>query len=272
MHSEWTGERLETFVIGETTIEHLHRYAFALSLVQNKIILDLACGEGYGSNLLSESAQKVVGVDIDEMTIRNAIQKYKKANLIFEKAAATELPFTDYEFDVVVSFETLEHIEQHDQMLKEIKRVLRPDGLLIISTPDKKNYTEARSYKNPFHVKELYAEEFQNLLKENFKNVRYFQQSFVHGSLIADKNESSSFAVYSGDFEKLQSALPASQYWIAVASDADMPDISDSFFYNEKILEEIIKAKLSFIQNSFSFRLGNFLLSPFKWLRSKLKS
>lgn len=69
----WTGERLETFVLNDSTIEHLHRYAIAKELAQGKHVLDIACGEGYGSNLLASSARFVDGVDIDQSTDRKSV-------------------------------------------------------------------------------------------------------------------------------------------------------------------------------------------------------
>ncbi|MBL7749096.1 MAG: class I SAM-dependent methyltransferase, partial [Chitinophagaceae bacterium] len=162
-NANWTGERLETFVFNESTIEHLHRYAIACGLAAGKTVLDIACGEGYGSYLLAAKAASVTGMDIDNTTIKKATQKYPKENLRFTQATAEKIPAADAQFDMVVSFETLEHLEDHDTMIKEIKRVLKPGGLLVISTPDKKNYSDKRNYKNPFHLKELYRNEFEAL-------------------------------------------------------------------------------------------------------------
>ena len=151
---DWTGERLETFVFNETTIEHLHRYAIAMEFCSGKTVLDIACGEGYGSNLLSAKATHVTGMDADAITIEKATAKYKRDNLYFVQSKAEKIAAADTEFDIVVSLETLEHLSDHTAMMKEIKRVMKPGGLLIISTPDKKEYTDKRMYKNPFHIKE----------------------------------------------------------------------------------------------------------------------
>ena len=135
---DWTGERLETFVFNETTIEHLHRYAIAMEFCSGKTVLDIACGEGYGSNLLSAKATHVTGMDADAITIEKATAKYKRDNLYFVQSKAEKIAAADTEFDIVVSLETLEHLSDHTAMMKEIKRVMKPGGLLIISTPDKK--------------------------------------------------------------------------------------------------------------------------------------
>src|SRR5690242_14088156 len=108
MKRTWTGERLETFIYDETTIEHLHRYAIAKEYVKDKLVLDLACGEGYGSNLLAQDARRITGADISASTIESAKLKYQKPNLDFIQCPAHQLPFADNSFEVVVSFETLE--------------------------------------------------------------------------------------------------------------------------------------------------------------------
>src|SRR5437773_11714026 len=110
---EWTGERFLPWV-KESTIayEHLHRYAYAATLVKNKRVLDLASGEGYGSAMLAAAASSVVGVDIDENSIRHATAKYADANLQFVSGSITKVPITDdHSFDIVVCFEAIEHIE-----------------------------------------------------------------------------------------------------------------------------------------------------------------
>ena len=141
----WTGERLETFVFNDNTVEHLHRYAITIDYIKGKTVLDIASGEGYGTNLLSKYAEKVFGVDIDETSIELAKKKYSSKNLEFKIGRADLIPLEDSSMDVVVSFETLEHHDKHQEMMLEIKRVLKPGGILIMSTPDKKYYTDTYS-------------------------------------------------------------------------------------------------------------------------------
>jgi len=176
---QWTGERyLPWMEIGEIHYEHLHRYNFASQFVHSKTVLDLACGEGYGSALLSESASKVVGVDIDKKTILHAKKSYKKTNLEFKIGSITEIPILGNEkFDVIVCFEAIEHIEDHKKLLLEVKRLLKTNGLFIVSTPNKLTYTKLSTEKNPFHKKELYLHELQSLLHKNFKEVKIYGQS-----------------------------------------------------------------------------------------------
>ncbi len=137
MKKKWTGERLETFVLNETTVEHLHRYGIVMPFIEDKTVLDIACGEGYGSKLLSSKALKVIGVDIDLETIEKASKKYGSSNLTFIQGSADKIPVKDGSIDTVVSFETIEHHDKHNEMMNEIKRVLKPGGILIISSPEK---------------------------------------------------------------------------------------------------------------------------------------
>jgi len=272
MDPVWTGERLETFVFAETSFEHLHRYAFASRFVKDKTVLDVACGEGYGSNLLASTAKKVIGIDIDDETIPKASAKYQKANLEFKKGSATSLPLEDNQFDIVVSFETIEHIAEHDQMLAEIKRVLKPGGLFIISTPDKKSYSDETGYKNKYHVKELYAEEFRELICRYFKYQKTLQQSFVYASLIVENSTTTTMEGYSGDFAKINSGLPKALYRIIVASDETVDDMTSSIFYDEMFLQKALQNQLIALKKTFTYRLGHFLLRPFKWVASNFKS
>lgn len=176
---EFTGERFIPNQSGdEIQLEHFQRYHFVKELVKGKIVLDAACGEGYGSAILSESAQSVTGIDIDLQTILEAQKKYQKDNLQFFQANIAEIPFKDASVDVVISFETIEHVNYELQklFLKEIKRVLKPDGLLVMSTPNKRVYSDLFDYQNQFHIKEFYKDEYETFLRSEFQNVVLYRQ------------------------------------------------------------------------------------------------
>lgn len=178
------GERFMPEWKGDTELEHLHRYHVSLDHVAGRSVLDVASGEGYGSALLATRAARVVGVDLSHEAVAHAQAQYRSDNLQFRVGSASSLPLESSSFDVVVSFETLEHLSEHDEMLTEIARVLKPDGLLILSTPDKKYYTDQRNHQNPFHVKELYREEFRSLVLRYFPNVEFYFQRSAHASII----------------------------------------------------------------------------------------
>ncbi|HET7780116.1 MAG TPA: class I SAM-dependent methyltransferase, partial [Rudaea sp.] len=120
---EFTGERFTPECVREIWYEHWHRYVFARAFTQGRRVLDAACGEGYGSALLARFADHVVGVDSDAASIRHATQRYARANLAYVRASVTDLPLADASVDLVVSFETVEHLEAQAAMLAEFRRV-----------------------------------------------------------------------------------------------------------------------------------------------------
>lgn len=179
MSMDYSGERfLPDECNGEIAIEHYQRYQLAKQLVKDKVVLDSACGDGYGSSLLAESAFKVVGLDIDEAVVEKANQKYGNSKLSYIAGSVENLPFDDAIFDIIVSYETIEHVNEKIQnsFLKEIKRVLKPDGILIISTPNKAVYTDLVKGINKFHIKEFYAKEYLEFLYNYFPIIDIFCQ------------------------------------------------------------------------------------------------
>ena len=263
----WTGERLESFVFHDITIEHLHRYALAKEFVKGKKVLDIACGEGYGSHLLAETAEMVQGVDIDEIVIAKAKNKYAGRNLSFVAGSVEKIPFETSSFDVVVSFETLEHISAHDIMLGELKRVLKPGGILLISTPDKKSYSDKPGYSNPYHQKELSEEEFRILLKKYFRYQEFYWQNIYTASILSN-NSPGTPAIYDGDYNSVRKITqPEPLYFVAVCSDEEVILPSTSLFIANGTLEKAINQKEKEIKNSLSYKLGNGILYPAKLLR-----
>lgn len=227
---EWTGERYLPRISGEIELEHYHRYLLTRKLAVDKTVLDIACGEGYGSNLLSDVAASVTGVDISSDAISHAESTYHKENVKFLQGSCADIPVPDNSVDLVVSFETIEHHDQHEEMMSEIKRVLKADGMLVISSPDKKEYSDIPGYKNEFHVKELFLSEFDQLLRSRFKKVIMYGQRVKAGSLIVpvDKNQSSPVIVF--DKEKGNSEEFNPLYYIAVASDMNFVPELTSFY------------------------------------------
>ena len=260
----WTGERLETHIFTENTIEHLHRYGVAIQLALGKVVLDIASGEGYGSNLLSRVAIKVTGVDISADTIERAKKKYQNANLSFVVGAADRIPLADKSVDLVVSFETIEHHDKHDEMLIEIKRVLKEQGTVIISSPNKLNYSDRANYKNPFHVKELYENEFKALINKNFKNATFLHQQTFYGSILLTEEKSVNFEEYIGNYNGItRKAEFTSYYIVVVASDFSLPELGSSIFKDSFVIGSLIND----VKKSRSYRLGYFLLKPLRFIK-----
>ena len=238
---QFTGERFIPSEQGRIRLEHYHRYAAVLDIVDKKNVLDVACGEGYGSSILAGVARSVVGVDISTQAVEHASQMYKSKNLKFCQGSAFALDFGDASFDVVVSFETIEHLLEQAEMLAEIRRVLHPDGVLIISSPNRPVYSAERGDQNEFHVKELDFNEFDHLLKDQFPAVRYFGQRILLGSVIQSlEGGQSSFNVWCDDGENLKqnsASLSDPVYFLAVCGSANaiLPAPNVSFFYPEKL-------------------------------------
>jgi len=190
----WTGERYVPQIRGTIALEHLHRYAYACEYVLGKVVLDIASGEGYGSEMLSRTAHHVYGVDIDATSITHAKLKYNSAKLTFREGCCTEIPLEDASVDVVVSLETIEHITEHVRMMSEVKRVLRPGGILIISSPERHEYSELNKQQNPYHLKELNQDEFISLLEKHFKHTSFFGQRVIYGSALVEMGKPSGAA------------------------------------------------------------------------------
>ncbi|HLW13112.1 MAG TPA: class I SAM-dependent methyltransferase [Casimicrobiaceae bacterium] len=220
----FTGERFLPGVVGEIAYEHCHRYAFARRFVAGRRVLDAACGEGYGSALLAEAADTVIGVDIDAQVVAKAAATYgKSGKLSFEAASVNRLPLTDASVDVVVSFETIEHLKAVDQppMLAEFARVLAPGGILILSSPNRLEYSDARGYANPFHFHELDRDELSQLLQPRFAAQRWFHQRRYLGSAIWSETPGERFEALAGSAADVgTAAVPPAMYFIVIAASA----------------------------------------------------
>jgi O-antigen biosynthesis protein len=223
----FTGERFHPDRSGEMWFEHWHRYHAIAPLVSGRRVLDIASGEGYGSAHLASYAALVTGVDISADAIEHARTTYAStANLNFVVGSCTLIPLDDASIDVVVSFETLEHITEHEKFMREIKRVLAPNGLLIISTPNKAEYSDARGYQNEYHVKELYLNEFEALLAPYFAHKKMLGQRNGFHSLIQPLDGQASHGnITLASMPARMGQVSAALYVIAFASDnADLVD------------------------------------------------
>lgn len=242
----WTGERFTPDVGGDTGLEHLHRYAMAQVLCAGKRVLDIACGEGYGSHLLAGSASSVVGIDIDATAIAHAQDKYQLPNLEFRQGSSTNLLLPNSCIDLAISFETLEHLDEHEAMLRELRRVLTPDGILFISTPDRLHYSDERNYINPFHVRELYADEFRMLIGDHFSYATFYGQRVVYASLTTHLGSGENFVSYSVNGSTVQQSegLQAPLYLLAIASTSPLPALPHSMFDGTDALQRETQATL----------------------------
>lgn len=205
---EFAGERI---IMGEVDHElkqdHKSFYNFAKLFVKDKRVLDAACGSGYGSAILGQVAKEVAGIDNSYETIEYARKKFAKVNISFEIASLTDFPYKDQSFDVVVSFETLEHVNEERKIvfLEEVKRILKHEGILIISIMNSKS--DKKTVSDSFQVKEPELKKFENLLKDNFSKVYFLDQNHEV-------------------FSNIISKLPTSEYLVTICSNKEIDELN----------------------------------------------
>ncbi len=184
---EFTGERV---IPGQTDPdlfnEHVARYRFAESLASGQRVLDLGCGVAYGSALLAPKAEQVYALDSSFDALASG--RASHSNLRFVQGDGAALPLLDNSIDIVVAFEVIEHLERWAEMLAEAARVLKTDGQLLVSTPNRVYYHASRSAPNPFHVHEFDFAEFEAALKKEFRSVRIFFENHTNAITFAPKN------------------------------------------------------------------------------------
>lgn len=161
--------------------EHLHRYEEAGKWLGTKHqeVLDLACGTGFGSDYLASIGHKVTGGDISAGSITECQKNYQRQNLHFRVMDACALPFTNAVFDAIVSFETIEHTTRYHDMLNEFKRVLKPGGFILLSTPNFPVNSPKGVIENPYHTQEWDWQGFRDLLDQHFTNQQIYGQKYI---------------------------------------------------------------------------------------------
>ncbi|MCU1338488.1 MAG: Methyltransferase type 11, partial [Bryobacterales bacterium] len=185
--SEFTGERVIPGQVNDDLwSEHVARYAFAARFAQGRRVLDLGCGAGYGTADLARVASSAVGVDLAPEAIAYAVRNFASAQ--FLQCSASAVPFPPASFDLVTAFEVIEHLRDWRDLLAEAHRVLDPNGLLIVSTPNKRYYAESRAQSgpNPFHEHEFEFREFRTALGEFFPHVQILFQDRVEAFAFYD--------------------------------------------------------------------------------------
>ena len=222
----FTGERFLPEVRGAIWYEHWHRYAVVAALASGKRVLDAASGEGYGSFLLARDAASVVGVDVSAAAVAHAQQRYARSNLRFVAASVTALPLPAASIDLVVSFETIEHLTAQAPMLAEFRRVLAPGGVLVISSPNRPVYNERGGVDNHYHVHELDRTELSALLAPAFPAQAWYAQRVLAQSALWAEDASSgptAFLALAADAVQVGKAPAPPMYFIVVAAATGVP-------------------------------------------------
>ena len=237
-------------ISAQIAYEHWHRYFYAGEYVQGKKVLDIASGEGYGSYYLSRSAESVMGVDISKDAVTHAQGTYTNKNLEYREGSVDAIPVEgNGVFDVIVSFETIEHIDEKTQhaFMKEVQRLLKSTGVLIISTPNKHLYSDVPGSHNEFHIKEFQRDEFSAFLKGSFKHVEFLGQKIFGASFVwpLEEKKKTSFSAYKIEatdtgFVQTNQALEE-LYVVAVCSNTELDTHDDSSLLidiDERFLKE----------------------------------
>jgi SAM-dependent methyltransferase len=223
---EFTGERVVPGRVNEDLwAEHVARYAFAARLAAGKRVLDAGCGTGYGAAELAQGgAAEVVGIDGAFLEAWEAIETHGPR---YCQASVDAMPFAAASFDLIVAFEVIEHLRDWRALLREARRVLAPEGLFLVSTPNRLYYTESRGAEgpNPFHVHEFEFEEFRTALQEFFPKVDVWVQNRLE-AFVFDGGGGGSLQGFAARGSELEEA----HFFIGVCGVDAAPDLHP-FFY-----------------------------------------
>ncbi len=231
--------------------EHISRYESIQGLLKDKIVLDIASGSGYGTYLLSDKAKKVYGVDIETEALEYAKRNYAKENIEYILGSAENIPLPDSSIDVLVTFETIEHVKDYKTFMREIKRVLKKDGYAIISTPNDPEFPEG----NHFHLHEFEEDELKELLTKTFNNVEmYYQYTWITAAIIDEEKARKNMT----NLVNVSNVAPVGKekalYFIAICSDKNIDGLKpkEGIYLSEhysarKILEDEL-AKRSYVK------------------------
>lgn len=213
----------------ETTYDRLTAYGFARRYVGGKIVADLGREEvGYGSRLLAQTAESVTGLTGSPEAVDLASTVYSSPNVSYQRVDLPELPLSEDHFDVVVALGVVESLESPEDLVREIKRVLKEDGVLLISALDKETNANARNRRGVGGGQEMYVPEFRGLLERHFGHVHIYRQGAVAGGFVFPASEEVTGApVESARFSFTDPHLsvepPTTRSVIAVCSDAAEP-------------------------------------------------
>ena len=162
-------------------LRHLSAYEFSKKIItQDSFVLDVGFGEGYGTFNLSQYFAKVQGIDVNREVLEHASEKYSSENCFYAVYDGTRIPYSDNTFDAATSFQVIEHIPDISNYLSEIRRVLKPGGVFVLTTPNR--VIRLRPNQKPwnrFHLKEYSADDIHEVLGQAFREIKI---SGIHGN------------------------------------------------------------------------------------------
>lgn len=270
---DYTGERYIPENVTLMAIEHQHRYLWVKNFVVGKAVLDIACGEGYGTKILSEVAKSVCGCDISVETVEWAKNKYMGSNIDFRVMNIGNISFKDKLFDVITCFETIEHVraEMASKAINDFAKILNNDGVLFISTPSVESSLHCEN--NQFHIGEMDFDEFYKKLSQVFKYVKIVSQSVYCSSVIGD-GENAEIINFNNSTE-YKYEPKSDKYLIAICTNAPPPDYKGSILIDrtQGSLKQLTRIR-NFL--SLPIMIYNFFIKvicylvPFESWRNKL--
>lgn len=253
---EFTGERLvpTDTDLHDLYVKHLSRYIFAGSYVKDGAVLDAGCGCGYGSHAMALSgARYVAGIDNSLPAIEFCRRYYARRNVRFFPADCLAMPFKDNTFDQVVSFEVLEHVTDYRQYLSECHRVLKPEGLFVVSTPNKRVFEKT---ENPFHIKEFYLEEFEIALKERFDVIDILGQEISPSYTLQSENRQAMYTFLATMINYYEELFKYSERQLGVLRDTAQKqgeEIAAHVEATRKVLKEEMEATEKLVRDEREF-------------------
>jgi SAM-dependent methyltransferase len=230
---EFTGERvIPGQVDPDLWAEHVSRYAFAARWASGARVLDMACGAGYGTAELAGRARSAVGIDVAPEAVDHARSAYRLPDLFFMPASVTAVPFRDGSFDLITAFEVIEHLDNWRALLSEGRRLLRPNGVFLVSTPNREYYTDSRgsSGPNPFHTHEFEFDEFRHALTEFFPHCTVLVQNHVEAFAFYGNSGKSSIE---GRMDGVRGTPQEAHFFLAVCSLGDNPPLPSFLFVHQ---------------------------------------
>jgi SAM-dependent methyltransferase len=230
---EFTGERvIPGQVDPDLWAEHVSRYAFAARWASGARVLDLGSGAGYGTAELAGRARSAMGIDLAPEATNHASFTYPLANISFVPASVTAVPFRDGTFDLITAFEVIEHLDNWRSLLSEGRRLLHPNGVFLVSTPNKEYYTDSRGAAgpNPFHTHEFEFDEFRGVLAEFFPYCTVLLQNHVEAFAFYQHSGNSSIE---SRMDGVRGTPQEAHFFLAVCSLEDKPPLPSFLFVHQ---------------------------------------